>query len=106
MLKSVHQELLYSEEEEFEIDFQNILNEKVVNTDLITLEDKFMCDQCKFKASSQRALRAHKSFVHESIFYLCKRCGARTKTTGGMEHHLSRKHNSPNIQGKEMGFRL
>ena len=55
-------------------------------------------DKCKYKTVSQRALRTHKKFVHDSTFYSCKTCKLKTKTVGGMELHHKRTH------GLNIGF--
>ena len=71
MLKALPVECLYTGEEEFQKDFNDILNEKVEEEEEMS-QDRFLCDKCKYKTLSQRALRTHKKLVHDSTFYSCK----------------------------------
>ena len=89
MLKALPKETFYTEDIEFQKDFKDILNEKV---DDCNTNDKFTCDQCKFKASSARCLNAHKRLVHDATFYVCKQCQRRTKTVSAMKEHMWRVH--------------
>ena len=93
MLKALPEEAFYAGKKEFQDDFDTILNEKV---EIKTVEPgtRFRCNECKFKASSQRALRAHLKFVHETTFFKCKHCKMRTKTADAMQLHLKRVHDS------------
>ena len=93
MLEGLPEGVVYTDEETFQQDFDEILNEKVEHEEANTL-GRFRCDKCKFKVFSQRALRAHVKLVHDTTFFACKKCRARTKTTGAMELHLRRKHNT------------
>jgi hypothetical protein len=81
MLEALPQDAFYTGVDEFEDDFNDILNEKV-EEEKSCVDGRFRCNDCKFKTSSRRALRAHVRFVHESNFFVCKTCKTRTKTTG------------------------
>ena len=93
MLEGLPEGVRYTDEENFQQDFDEILNEKVEHEETNTL-GRFRCDTCKFKVFSQRALRAHVKLVHDTTFFACKKCRTRTKTTGAMQLHLRRKHNT------------
>jgi hypothetical protein len=59
--KALPKKTFYTKGIEFQKDFEDILNEKV---DYCNTNDKFTCNQCKFKARSARCLNSHKIFVH------------------------------------------
>ena len=65
MLSALPTEALYTGIEEFQKDFNDILNEKTEDDD-IKPRGRFQCDKCKFKAFSQRAMRTHVKFVTRS----------------------------------------
>ena len=89
MLKALPKETFYTEEIEFQKDFEEILNEKL---DDCKPNEKFKCNECKFKASSKRVLNAHTRFVHDTKFFVCKNCQRRTKTVSAMKEHMWRVH--------------
>ena len=99
MLEALPQDVLYTGPDEFEDDFNDILNEKV-DKESPCAGGRFQCNDCKFKTLTQRALRAHNKFVHETSFFVCKSCRVRTKTTGAMQLHISRVHNRRVIYDK------
>ena len=72
--------------EEFERDFNDILNEKVDEEENV-ISDSYKCGDCKFKASSKKVLSTHSKFVHDLSFYACKFCKTKTKTIGAMKLH-------------------
>ena len=93
MLKAIPKDSLNTGEDEFERDFNDILNEMVAKPLLGTSQD-LKCPKCNFKASSSKVLNTHHAFVHDSSFYACDVCGSRTKTVGAMKQHKWNVHKS------------
>ena len=93
ILRAIPKGLLNTGEEEFEKDFNDILNEKVSEPLLSRIQD-FKCPECNFKATSTRVVNAHHNFVHDISFYTCDDCGTGTKTVGAMKQHKWKAHKS------------
>ena len=86
MLKALPLEAFNVGKEEFEKDFEDIMNAKSDEDGLEPCQ-KYYCDKCKYTAKSRRVMRTHKQFVHDTNFYICNKCQGRTKTVGAMKIH-------------------
>ena len=91
MLSQIPKESLYTEEEEFYEDVQEVLNKKEDNL-VSKTPGKFLCQDCKFKAGSNKAMGIHIMFLHDMNFHTCNICSMRTKTTRAMKNHTWRVH--------------
>ena len=92
MLRALPADTLNTGVDEFERDFNDILNERVTEPILLEKTHCLKCPKCNFKASSNKVLNIHHAFVHDNSFHTCDICGARTKTVGGMKQHKSNVH--------------
>ena len=88
MLKSIPKDALNTGKDEFQEDFNTILNENK-NEDIFGSEEKVSCTDCNFRAASKHVLRTHFMFVHDTSFHTCQDCGRRTKTIEAMNLHKS-----------------
>ena len=91
MLKAIPVDTLNTCEDDFQKDFNEILNEKIDEPTKASEHDR-KCQQCNFKASSRKVLRAHFAFVHDFSFYSCGVCSSRTKTMGALKQHMWNTH--------------
>ena len=100
MLKSIPKDALNTGDDEFQEDFNTILNEKK-NEDMFGPEERVPCMDCNFRASSKHVLRTHFMFVHDTSFHTCQDCGRRTKTIEAMNSHKSSRHKSAILASSE-----
>ena len=97
MLRLINKESLYPLcSDEFDVDFNEILNKKV-DIEKYETSDGYRCDDCKFKAGSQKVLNTHYKFVHDLSFYACDFCKTKTKTIGAMKLHSQIIHQNKNV---------
>ena len=68
ILRNLPKEAFYGEEEDFQKDFDEILNEKPVEKEDAT-KKSVKCVACNFEGSSKRVLRVHNRFAHDSKFH-------------------------------------
>ena len=87
MLKNLPKEAFYGEEEDFQKDFDEILNEKPVEKE-DARKTSLKCVECNFKGSSKRVLRVHNKFVHDLEFHSCTICASKTRSVGAMRTHM------------------
>ena len=93
MLEAIPEEVLNYEEDVFEKDFQIVLNSETIEAEVDHMES-YRCNECNFRATSKRCLKAHVTFTHSSKFYNCKHCTVKTRTDPTMQYHLDMKHNT------------
>ena len=91
MLEVIPKEALWYEEDVFEKDFKLVLNS--VKKDQQESEDmeSYYCEECKFKATSQKCLKIHIAFVHDPIFFKCEVCPIITRTELALHYHIDNK---------------
>ena len=89
MLKALPLEPFNIGKEEFDKDFEEILNTR-------SDEDH----NCKYTAISRRAMGTHKQFVHDTNFYICNKCQGRTKTVGAIKIQMWNAHSVSVIHDK------
>ena len=92
MLKALPLSEFYTAEEDFQKDFNDILNENKEEEDDTSTSVNLKCPDCNFKASSRKVLKTHIKFVHDMTFHVCDVCGTKTKTVGAMKVHKWNKH--------------
>ena len=93
MLEGIPKEALWYEEDVFEKDFKEVLN-SVENNQESNEMTSFCCEECNFRGTSLRCLKAHICFVHNGKFYKCDVCPMKTRTELALHYHIDIKHNS------------
>ena len=95
-LEAIPKDTLIYQEDIFEKDFKEVLNSVDIDNKMEDYKDihSYNCDDCKFRSSSPRCLKAHIKFVHDPNFYKCDFCPVKTKTELAMHYHIDMKHNT------------
>ena len=91
LLDSIPEEALNYDEEVFEKDFKEVLNSADVEYDQGDM-NSLNCDECKFRATTKRCLKAHVTFVHGTNFFQCQHCQMKTRTEKALFYHIDLKH--------------
>ena len=91
MLETIPENLLYIEEDVFEKDFKQVLHSVEYEPDLNTMKS-YQCDECNFRGTSKKCLKAYVTFVHNQKFYKCPLCDLKTRTEATLNYHTVKKH--------------
>ena len=78
LIEAIPNVALCYEENVFEKDFKLVLN--FVKEGQKNYRISYCCEECNFRASSQRGLKAHITFTHGSKFCRCEECPMKTET--------------------------
>ena len=77
MLESIPSELLWFDENVFEKDIKTVLNSVKTEPEPDNVK-RYECEQCNFRGTSKKCLKAHITFVHNTKFYICPLCPLKT----------------------------